>query len=228
MSCEVAIDVAHVKVEALCLSSLAQRKVLFEDIVADGEQVLIKRATCLSDVNGFREFVPRLCPFDLYVLDKLEALVHPRQVLDTHMYAYTPEIEALLQRFELSMLRLRPAGEWKEGGGDIGHLQDASLQHGFCSVPDVEALQTLLVSDDVDLKLVHYQYPGYEHFDVVGLADRAIGFACSKVNEIRTAIRESPLIAALAAGNIDEFRRQCLCALDIVMEPPVDTQEFSI
>jgi len=200
---------------------------LFEHIVADGEQVINKRVACLLNVHGFRELVPRLGPFELYVLDKLEALVHPKQVLDTHMYADTPEIEALLQRFELSMLRLRPAGEWKEGGGDIGHLQDASLQHGFCSVPDVEALQTLLVSDDVDLKLVHYQYPGYEHFDMVGLADRAIGFARSKVDEVRKAIRESPLIAALTAGNIHEFRRQCLCALDIVMEPPVDTQECS-
>ena len=213
------------EVAALCLVSLAQRKVLFEHVVADSDEVLSKRAEAVSAVDIFRKALPQVGPFEIYVLDKLEALAHPAQVLDTHMFADTPEIEAFMKRFELSMLRMRPPCEWNEAGGDIGHFQGSSSQLGFRSVPSVDDLQGLLASDDVDLKLVHYQYPGYEHFDAVCLAGHDIGLATTKIAEIRKALEESSLVAALVAGRVDEYRRHCLSVLGIEAETGSDMQD---
>ena len=203
------------QVAALCLTSLAQRRALFEDVVADEDEVWAKRAAALSEHDLYRDILPLLSPFQIYVLDKLEALFQPAQVLDTHMFADTPEIEAFLQRFDLTLLRVRPPSEWNMPGRDIGHLQGSSVEGGYRPVLDIEDLEALLRYGDLDLKVVHYQYPGYEHFDVVSSVHCDERMTLSKSNEIRGAVDNCSLIAALRAGERKDYRRLCLHALEI-------------
>mgnify|MGYP001198238459 FL=1 len=112
--------------------------------VADSDDHQAKRIVALSRVPVYQRYLNTLDNFDVYVLEKLETVLRTPLVLDTHHYADTPEIEALLQTFELSMLRLRPASDWREN--DIG-----TLQRGFSEViPDEMRLQSLLARVDVE------------------------------------------------------------------------------
>ena len=112
-----------VMVAGLCLSCLIQRKALMEHVVVDEDSIRCKRVIALSKVAMYSKFLPSLDSFEIYILDKLESLLRPTEVLDTHLYADTPEIDALLRTFELSLLRLRPANEWMQRDREIGSLQ---------------------------------------------------------------------------------------------------------
>ena len=94
-------------VAGLCLQCLVQRKCLMEDIVADSHDNMEKRRWALRRERAYWRHIPGLSSFDRYVLDKLEVLVQGIAVLDSHHYAGTPEIEALLHTFGLSLLSLR-------------------------------------------------------------------------------------------------------------------------
>ena len=119
--------------------------------IADCDEHHAKRIFALSSVPVYQRFLDGLDNFDVYILDKLETVFQRPFVLDTHHYADTPEIEAFLQRFALSLLRLRPASDWREN--DIG-----TLQRGVSEViPDEMRLQSLLAQVDVDFKMLHYQ-----------------------------------------------------------------------
>ena len=98
----------------LCISSLAQMKEQMKFFVADSDEHHAKRIFSLSSVPVYQRYLDRLDKFDIYILDKLETVFQRPRVLDTHHYADTPEIEAFLQRIELSLLRLRPASDWRE------------------------------------------------------------------------------------------------------------------
>ena len=155
----------------------------------------------------------------IYILDKLETVFQRPLVLDTHHYADTPEIEAFLQRFELSLLRLRPASDWREN--DIG-----TLQRGVSEViPDEMRLQSLLAQVDVDLKMLHYQYPGFEHYDVLSAKDSVVGMQDTKRNVIADAIRQSSLLRHLVDGNVRDFRRNAVLCVGIVADTALFEEE---
>ena len=67
-----------------------------EDFLADSDLTLAMRRQALEDERAYRHHVDALSNFDVYVLDKLEVLAQGRAVLDTHHYADTLEIMALL------------------------------------------------------------------------------------------------------------------------------------
>ena len=204
----------------LCISSLAQRKEQMKFFVADSDDHHAKRIVALSKVAVYESFLNGLDNFDIYVLDKLETVLRTPMVLDTHHYADTPEIEAFLQTFELSLLRLRPASEWREN--DIG-----TLQKGFSEViPDEMRLQSLLGGVDVDLKMLHYQYPGFEHYDVLSLNDTVVGMQETKRNTITDAIRRSSLLQHVVDGNVGEFRRNAVLCVGIVADAALFEEEI--
>ena len=118
--------------------------------------------------------------FHVYVLDKLEAVFASSAVVDTLHYADSPEIEAFLRHYELSMLRLRPPSEWARGHQDIGSCQGLDENVMMETISGEEHLRMLLNEKHFDLQLVHYQYTGFEHFDIVHFANTSFGIAAEK------------------------------------------------
>ena len=187
--------------------------------VADSDEHHAKRIVALSSVPVYQRFLNRLDNFDIYILDKLETVFQRPLVLDTHHYADTPEIEAFLQRFELSLLRLRPASDWRDN--DIG-----TLQRGVSEViPDEMRLQSLLAQVDVDLKMLHYQYPGFEHYDVLSATDGVGRMQDAKRNAVADAIHQSSLLRCLVDGNVVDFRRNALLCVGIVADSALFEEE---
>ena len=180
--------------------------------VADSDDHHAKRVDALSRVPVYQRYLNTLDNFDIYVLEKLETVLQTPLVLDTHHYADTPEIEALLQAFELSLLRVRPASDWREN--DIGTLQSGLSE----VIPDEMRLQSLLARVDVDLKMLHYQYPGFEHYDVLCSNGTVVGMQGTKRNTITDAIRQSSLLRPLVDGNVREYRRNALLCIGIVAD----------
>ena len=203
----------------LCISSLKEQKEQMKFFVADSDEHHAKRIVSLSSVPVYQRCLDRLDKFDIYILDKLETVFQRPRVLDTHQYADTPEIEAFLQRFELSLLRLRPASDWREN--DIG-----TLQRGVSEViPDEMRLQSLLAQVDVDLKMLHYQYPGFEHYDVLSTKDGVVGMQESKRNVIAKAMRHTSLLGHVVDGNVRDFRLNALMCVGIEPDAALSEEE---
>ena len=116
----------------------------------------------------------------IYILDKLEAVFASSAVVDTLHYADTPEIEAFLRHFHLSMLRLRPPSEWARGHQDIGSFQGLDENVMMETISGEEHLRSLLNEKRFDLQLVHYQYIGFEHFDIVHSVNGSYDIASQK------------------------------------------------
>ena len=45
------------------------------------------------------------------------------------------------------------------------------------TITDEVRLRSILDSGEVDLKMLHYHYPGFEHYDVLSLTDGVVKFA---------------------------------------------------
>ena len=78
---------------------------------------------------------------------------------------------------------------------------------------------------DVDLKMLHYQYPGFEHYDVLCSKDTVVGMQASKRNTITHAIRQSSLLRNLMDGNVQEYRRNALLCVGIVADSALLEEE---
>ena len=208
-------------VAGLCVSCLAQRREQMECFVADSQEFRAKRIVALSREPAYQGYVNTLDNFQVYVLDKLEAVLRPTRILDTHHYADTPEIEALLQTLGLSMLRVRPVSDWRQN--DIGTFQKMHAE----TIKDEVHLRALLASADVDLKMLHYQYPGFEHYDVLSSYDRGVGMEDPKKNTLVHAISESPLLRCLRDDNLREYRRNALLLVGVVADPGLSDGEAS-
>ena len=79
-------------------------------------------------------------------------------------------------------------------------------------------MQEALESGVADLQFVHYQYEGFEHYDVVHLVGREIGLLANKKDAFLLAIQNSPLLNALQAEDLQEYRRLALEMVGIVAE----------
>ena len=118
--------------------------------------------------------------FHVYVLDKLEAVFASSAVIDTLHYADAPEIEAFLRQYDLSMLRLRPPSEWTRGHQDIGSCQGLDENVMMETITGEEHLRMLLNEKHFDLQLLHYQYTGFEHYNIVHETNASFGIAAEK------------------------------------------------
>ena len=202
--------VTKAMVAALCLTCLSERKEEMASIVVDEEGVAVRRYLALERESKYRPYLASLDTFGKYVLDKLESVLHPTHVLDTQYYADTPEIESFLRHFHVSLLRVRPASEWSLRPWDIGSFQGRDPEDEPRTIGDEGELRALLENGHADLQVVHYQYEGFEHFDVLRLASASVGFTEEKKNDIIAAIHALPLVSALLAENVPEFRRIAL------------------
>ena len=167
-------------VAALCLSCLVLRRERFYHIVADSEDILLQRKQNIFQHEQYLAHIEHLNRFEIYVLDKLEALLTSNQVVDTLHYADAPEIEAFLCHFGVTMLRVRPAHEWNMREGDIGAVQGLDANVLMQTVTDEVHLRNLLQHQTIDLQLMHYQYATYEHYDIVHLLSASFGIAAAK------------------------------------------------
>ena len=70
-------------VGVLCLTCLAQRKEEMCSIVVDDEDVAVRRFLALEREPMYRPYLASLDTFGKYVLDKLEMVLHPPNVLGT-------------------------------------------------------------------------------------------------------------------------------------------------
>ena len=167
-------------IATLCLTCLALRREEFSDFLEDSEDT---RAQRRENVFKHRQFLKRceqLDDFHIYILDKLEAVLASSAVVDTLHYADSPEIEAFLRHFHLSMLRLRPPSEWTRSHQDIGSFQGLDENVMMETISGEEHLRSLLNEKHFDLQLVHYQYTGFEHFDIVHSVNGSYDIASQK------------------------------------------------
>ena len=86
-------------------------------------------------------------------------------------------------------------------------------------------LQSLLAQVDVDLKMLHYQYPGFDHYDVLSTKDGVMGLKESKRNVIANAMRHTPLIGHVVAGNVRDFRRNAILCVGMVADAALFEEE---
>ena len=128
--------------------------------IGDSDEVRVQRRQNLFIHRQYRKHCPILDDFQVYVLDKLEVVIASNTVLHTLHYADTPEIEAFLRLFQLSMLRVRPTSGWSTREQDIGSLQSPEAEGMMQKVTSEAHLRSILERHDVDLQLLHYQYTG--------------------------------------------------------------------
>ena len=81
------------------------------DFVEDSSEVRAIRRENVFKHRQYAKHLNVLDDFHIYVLDKPDVVKSATNVLDSLHYADSPEIEAFLQHFKLSMLRLRPCSE---------------------------------------------------------------------------------------------------------------------
>ena len=167
-------------VAALCLSSLALRKAEDAFFLAEADEIRDQRRENVFQLEQYVEHIGRLGDIEIYILDKLEAVLRSNQVVDTLHYADDLEIDAFLRRFGLTMLRVRPANEWSRPGEDIGAVHGLSEDEVLRTIADEAQLRALMQDQRVDLQLMHYQYPTFEHYDIVHLVNTSFGIAVGK------------------------------------------------
>ena len=162
------------------MSCLALRREEFSDFVEDSDDIQFQRRQNVFQHEQYLEHIGHLDDFQIYVLDKLEAVLTSNQVVDTLHYADSPEIEGLLRHFDLTMLRVRPANEWSRSVQDIGAVHGLDENEVMRTVSDEAHLRSLLQHQNIDLQLMHYQYTGFEHFDIVHFVNTSFGIAAEK------------------------------------------------
>ena len=108
----------------------------------------------------------------------MEAVFASSAVVDTLHYADTLEIEAFLRHFHLSMLRLRPRSKWTRN--DVGFSQGLDDNSMMRPISSEEQVRRLMNENLFDLQLLHYQYPTYEHYDIVHLENGSYGIPAHK------------------------------------------------
>ena len=166
-------------IAALCLSCLARRRAEFPNIAQTSDEIAQRRENVFQH-DQYLEHIARLDDFEIYVLDKLEAVLTSNQVVDTLHYADEPEIQAFLRHFALTMLRVRPGSEWSRFDGDIGAVHGLDENEGLRTVSDEAHLRSLMEHENIDLQVMHYQYGSFEHFDIVHFVNASFGIAADK------------------------------------------------
>ena len=167
-------------IAALCLSCLALRREESRAFLEDPEKTHDQRK---ENVFKHRQYRDRSVELEddflyIYILDKLEAVFALSAVVDTLHYADTLEIEAFLQHFHLSMLRLRPRSKWTRN--DVGFSQGLDEDFMMRPISSEEQVRRLMTENLFDLQLLHYQYPTYEHYDIVHLENGSYGIPAHK------------------------------------------------
>ena len=147
-------------IAVLCLTCLALRREEFCDFLKDSEATRAQRRENVFKHRQFLKWCEQLDDFQIYILDKLEVAFTSTNVLDTLHYADSPEIEAILRCFHLSMLRLRPFNEWTRRHQDIGFFQGINENVITETIASEEHLRSLLNEKHFDLQLVHSQRLG--------------------------------------------------------------------
>ena len=166
--------------------------------------------------------VDQLDYFDFYVLDKILEYTRQPTVLDVRYYANDPEILALLEANQLTMLRLFPSRTW-ETSDYIGMYHPT----GGNSVPvmTIDDAKSLAELGQVDLTVLHHQDPGYEHYDCIGFTDVEPRLSDHARTRFLQNYHQSSLVAAMTSGNTLGAIRMALTMLGKSMPGDSDSEE---
>jgi hypothetical protein len=143
-------------------------------------------------------FVDQLDYFDFYVLDKILEYTRQPTVLDVRYYANDPEILALLEANQLTMLRLFPSWTWATSEYIGMYHPTGGNAIPVMSIDDAKRLTEL---GQVDLTLLHYQDPGFEHYDCISFTDVEPRLSDHARTCFLRNYHQSPLVAAMTSGN---------------------------
>ena len=197
-------------IASYCLYLLVQRKQEYAEFVADEFEAQRREYLYGLTENGQRVYgraLNDLSSFDVYVLDKLEASLTPSRTVDERMYADTLEIECFYKHFGLGLLKLRPASEWSNVAGNHYAYLYAPPQYETEVIGDPNRLRECFTEAGNNmLRVVHYQWHGYEHYEVVWCNAVARGFDDDVATGIRDAITETQLVVALAEEDKSTYR----------------------
>ena len=203
------VNVDRYALAAAILECLARQRSVFEpQMTCDDVESLHRRDDVFHQEDDCIYFTvaDQLDDFDVYFLSKLEMCCERRSVLDTRNYADDPEIRAFLQACNLSMLRLRPPSCWTDNSvGSI--IWPGGVYQNFNTMDQIHAV---VEQGGVDLGFLHYQFNGFEHFDVLrfnDLADASNAMMSSRVIDFVTA---SELARAMSLGDLDTVRRTAI------------------
>ena len=194
------------------LENLARNREVFEDWVAIPAQECDKVMADVLRVRDYAAVSGKLGDFEYYVLSKLESAMKRVTVQDERNYADTPEIAAILRTCHLNVLRVRPPSQWEEK-----RSLDSVLRLGKDDkqIWTESELQGHMQSTDTHLKLVHYQYDGYEHYDVITLGGGVVPIPETCACRLEALLQSSKLVEHAEAQDKAAFRRHALEVLGI-------------
>ena len=81
------------------------------------------------------------------------------------------------------------------------------------TVSDEAHLRSLLQHQNIDLQLMHYQYTGFEHYDIVHLVNSSFGIAAEKKAGLTIAFLGVCFVGVLSSLNGQLFLASCVGAI---------------
>ena len=204
---------------ALALEALISQKESIEHIVGETDAIREQRRTHLGQIAAYDDEVlfdhyrvDALDSFDLYALDKLEAIFEKTNGLRDRHWCDTPEILALLYATNCSMY----ISAATQGCEDFVFWNDERLPAGnFTGTPEA-----------CDFWLVHWTEDTFAHYDPVYSATTHLAHQTSEAMQKRfqEKLRRSEMCKAYARKDIDKAREVALEGLfghlKYVMPPP--------
>ena len=136
---------------------MAKKIFAYQDVIAEKDSIRDRRVADLWESPVYRKVIAGLTYYEIYVLHKMDALLKNDKVLDTYLYADSPEIEAFLTSFNIAMLRVRPACDWDSHANDLGSLKCGEDAGTGRVIGNEEELKEVLRVHESDLQLLHYQ-----------------------------------------------------------------------
>ena len=113
-------------------------------------------------------------------------------------------------------MRLKPPSLWQPG--DVGSVLRPGGEYEIPAT--IEDARQLAGQEDTSLRCLHYQFDGFEHYDVVTFEDGRVGCTAETSTRIISFATASGVAKSLADGHVDAARRFALGILEKVLPEP--------
>ena len=150
------------------LEELCEQRLAYENSVAPDAAEELRRRAAVEKQDKYAAWLPAFKYFDVYVLDKVEALLAKAQVLDDRNYADTPEIMVFLKACNVSSCNLLPGNMLQEGQPCALIVRpDGEAQQ----IESINELRSYWQQNAFDFLFLHYHEPCFKHYDIVEFED---------------------------------------------------------
>ena len=168
--------------EASC--AVADASDAFEDNVDERQQRVVE----LLQHEEYAAEVMFRSPFELSVMDKFEALLLKKKVLETRRFGDSAELCALLGRVGATFLKL-------DVTKNRAHYGLPSQKH----IASLEQVAHILMTEAVDAILLHWDEREYQHYCTVARVDSGTVWTARRGirDELRDLVQKSTLAQAL-------------------------------